>query len=60
MNTCQPSLTLSWDVGPAHIISFSTELYFFLQYGMDLFKWQYEWLENDLKVKELGIADATV
>jgi 3',5'-cyclic AMP phosphodiesterase CpdA len=39
----------SWDVGPAHIISFSTEVYFFLEYGIDLPKWQYEWLEQDLK-----------
>lgn len=26
----------SWDLGPAHIISFSTEVYFFLHYGRHL------------------------
>ena len=40
----------SWDVGNAHFILFSTEVYFFFQYGPELVRYQYEWLEKDLKV----------
>ena len=40
----------SWNVGPVHLISFSTEVYFYLEQGIHLVEWQYEWLENDLKV----------
>ncbi|XP_077516899.1 acid phosphatase type 7-like isoform X3 [Amblyomma americanum] len=39
----------SFDIGPAHIISLSTEFYFFLEYGFMQIKHQYEWLEQDLK-----------
>ena len=45
-------------MGPVHIISFSTEVYFYLEYGLELLRWQYEWLENDLKVIESDAADA--
>lgn len=40
----------SWNIGPAHIISFSTEVYFYLEYGLDLLFKQYEWLKKDLEV----------
>ena len=41
----------SWDVGTAHFIVFSTEVYFFLRDGgIDLAEYQYNWLEEDLKV----------
>jgi len=40
----------SWDVGSAHFILFSTEVYFFVEYGLELARYQYEWLEKDLKV----------
>lgn len=40
----------SWNIGPAHIISFSTEVYFYLEYGLDLLFRQYEWLKKDLEV----------
>lgn len=43
------SLWYSWNIGPAHIISLSTELYFYLDYGQDLIFKQYDWLEKDLK-----------
>lgn len=43
------SLWYSWNIGPAHIISLSTELYFYLTYGQDLIFKQYDWLEKDLK-----------
>ncbi|XP_020627463.1 acid phosphatase type 7-like [Orbicella faveolata] len=39
----------SWNVGPAHIISISTEFYFRLQYGSHQIGNQYRWLEADLK-----------
>lgn len=40
----------SWNIGSAHIISFSTEVYFYLEYGLDLLFKQYEWLQKDLEV----------
>ncbi|XP_064387181.1 acid phosphatase type 7-like isoform X2 [Halichondria panicea] len=41
-------LMYSWTVGPVRVISFNTEFYFFLWYGVDLIKWQYQWLEEQL------------
>uniref|UniRef100_A0A8C7XRB4 Purple acid phosphatase n=1 Tax=Oryzias sinensis TaxID=183150 RepID=A0A8C7XRB4_9TELE len=43
------SLWYSWDLGSAHIISFSTEVYFFLEFGLELIFKQYEWLKKDLE-----------
>ncbi|XP_042296608.1 acid phosphatase type 7 [Sceloporus undulatus] len=43
------SLWYSWDIGPAHIISFSTEVYFYLEYGRELVAKQFQWLEQDLQ-----------
>ncbi|XP_066529531.1 acid phosphatase type 7 [Hoplias malabaricus] len=43
------SLWYSWNIGPAHIISFSTEVYFYLEYGLDLLLRQYKWLKSDLE-----------
>ena len=42
----------SWNIGPVHIISFSTEVYFFYQYGIEQIAQQYEWLEKDLQVRK--------
>uniref|UniRef100_A0A4D5RKI2 Purple acid phosphatase n=1 Tax=Ixodes scapularis TaxID=6945 RepID=A0A4D5RKI2_IXOSC len=39
----------SLDIGPAHIISLSTEFYFFVEYGNTQIANQYNWLEEDLK-----------
>lgn len=39
----------SWNIGPAHIISISTEVYFDYQYGIEQIVQQYEWLERDLQ-----------
>lgn len=36
------------NVGPAHIISFSTEFYYFLEFGWKQLIQQYLWLVNDL------------
>lgn len=43
------SMWYSFNMGPIHFVSFSTEVYYFLQYGYKLLTKQYEWLENDLK-----------
>lgn len=42
-------LWYSWDLGPAHIISFSTEVYFYLKYGQELVAKQFQWLQEDLQ-----------
>ncbi|KAF5302288.1 hypothetical protein FQA39_LY10327 [Lamprigera yunnana] len=42
------SLMYSFDIGPLHIISISTEVYYFPFYGIKSIVFQYEWLENDL------------
>lgn len=43
----------SFDIGPAHVIAFSTEFYFYVYYGWTQIARQYEWLENDLKKANL-------
>ncbi len=40
----------SIDIGPIHVISFSTEFYYYLNYGFDQVVNQYEWLKQDLIV----------
>ena len=42
----------SWNLGPAHIISLSTEVYFYLEFGLELLFKQYEWLKKDLEVND--------
>lgn len=44
------SLMYSFDMGPVHFISISTEFYYFLEYGLKLVVGQYEWLQRDLEV----------
>ncbi|CAF2143723.1 unnamed protein product [Rotaria magnacalcarata] len=39
----------SFNVGPVHVVSFSTEFYYYLQYGFEQIVNQYKWLEEDLK-----------
>lgn len=43
------SLWYSFDLGPVHFVSFSTEVYYFFKYGFKLLTKQFEWLENDLR-----------
>ncbi len=45
-----PFFFCSWNVGPAHIISISTEFYFYHNYGAHQMANQFKWLEADLKV----------
>lgn len=42
------SYMYSFDMGPMHIISISTEVYYFMNYGLKPLVFQYEWLEQDL------------
>ncbi|UJR35793.1 hypothetical protein I4U23_028541 [Adineta vaga] len=39
----------SFNVGSAHVIGFSTEFYYYTEYGFDQIINQYQWLEEDLK-----------
>ena len=41
-------LMYSFDLGPVHFIGFSTEVYYFMNYGIKTLINQYDWLENDL------------
>lgn len=43
-------VVLSWNLGSAHIVSISTEVYFYLEFGLELLFKQYEWLKKDLEV----------
>uniref|UniRef100_A0A1B0FHH9 Purple acid phosphatase n=1 Tax=Glossina morsitans morsitans TaxID=37546 RepID=A0A1B0FHH9_GLOMM len=43
------NLFYSYNLGPIHFISISTEVYYFLNYGIKTLIFQYNWLENDLK-----------
>uniref|UniRef100_A0A673C6A3 Purple acid phosphatase n=1 Tax=Sphaeramia orbicularis TaxID=375764 RepID=A0A673C6A3_9TELE len=47
------SLWYSWNLGSAHIISLSTEVYFYLEFGKELLFKQYEWLKKDLEEANL-------
>lgn len=42
------NLMYSFDLGPVHFIGFSTEVYYFMNYGIKSLINQYEWLEKDL------------
>ena len=43
-------MCFSFNVGPVHIVSLSTEYYFYLYYGITQPAEQYRWLEKDLMV----------
>ena len=47
------NMLYSFDIGPAHIISVSTEFYYFIEYGFKSVALQYEWLIKDLKKANL-------
>ncbi|XP_020621639.1 acid phosphatase type 7-like [Orbicella faveolata] len=43
------SIFYSWNIGPAHVISFSTEVYYWLNYGIEQIVQQYDFLKKDLQ-----------
>lgn len=45
----------SYNLGQAHIISISTEAFYYPQYGNDSIKTQYNWLKADLQVRKKEI-----
>lgn len=49
------NLFYSFDLGHAHFIAFSTEFYYFTNYGWDQIKTQYEWLIQDLEVRSIEL-----
>ena len=42
------SMFFSFDVGPVHFVSISTEFYYFTNYGMKMVANQYKWIVEDL------------
>ncbi|XP_063538363.1 acid phosphatase type 7-like isoform X2 [Cydia strobilella] len=42
------SMFYSFDLGPVHFVSISTEYYYFLQYGAHMLFEQFSWLQQDL------------
>ncbi|RMZ98494.1 iron zinc purple acid phosphatase [Brachionus plicatilis] len=47
------NLFYSINIGPIHLISFSTEFYYFFDFGFKQIVNQYKWLEEDLKSANL-------
>ena len=43
----------SFNVGPVHFVSFSSEYYYFTNFGTKQIGVQYKWLEQDLKVRNI-------
>ena len=43
----------SYNIGPVHFISFNTEVYYFLNYGLKNLILQYMWLAKDLQVMQI-------
>uniref|UniRef100_A0A2A4JZY1 Purple acid phosphatase n=1 Tax=Heliothis virescens TaxID=7102 RepID=A0A2A4JZY1_HELVI len=47
------SLFYSFDVGPVHFVSISTEVYYFTEFGEELIDHQYDWVKSDLEKANL-------
>ena len=47
------SMYFSFNIGPVHFISISTEFYYYTGYGTDQVFSQYNWLLQDLEVGDL-------
>lgn len=43
------NIMYSFNLGPVHFIGFSTEVYYFMNYGLKPLVKQYEWLRRDLE-----------
>ncbi len=39
----------SFDVGPVHFVSVSTEFYYYLNYGLQMVERQFRWVREDLR-----------
>ena len=50
LETTRTFCVYSFNLGPAHIVSFSSEYYYYTNYGWKQIANQYKWVENDLKV----------
>ncbi|XP_028155946.1 acid phosphatase type 7 isoform X2 [Ostrinia furnacalis] len=48
MPGAEANLYYSFDVGPVHFVSISTEVYYFTENGLKLIVNQYDWLKRDL------------
>jgi hypothetical protein len=48
----------SFNVGPVHFVSISTEYYYFVEYGTEQMVNQYHWLEQDLAQVTLYTLDS--
>jgi hypothetical protein len=48
---------ISFNVGPVHVIGFSTEFYYYLNYGFEQIRNQFKWIEQDLKVLKENFKD---
>jgi len=54
------------NIGPVHLVSFSSEYYYYVNYGWQQIIRQYEWLERDLAVSaalsafELALSDVVI
>ena len=46
----------SFDLGPVHFVSISTEFYYFLNFGIHTVIRQYKWLEQDLQRAVANVA----
>lgn len=54
MPNSESNLFYSFDVGPVHFIAFSTEFYFFVEYGWKQIGNQFKWLDEDLRKANLN------
>jgi len=50
MPNSESNLFYSFDLGPVHFIAFSTEFYFYVEYGWQQIVNQFKWLDQDLRV----------
>ncbi len=44
----------SINIGPIHFVLFNTEFYYYLEYGFQQIKNQFDWLKKDLEVSILS------
>ena len=47
----------SFNIGSAHVVAFSSEFYYYTNYGWEQIANQYRWMEDDLKVGQCESAN---